>query len=748
MIKINSFYYWLLGTVCFITLFPSPSLQAKTFEIPLAKIMARSEAIELHGVEDFYAISLPVSARYHVDKARLVLDFRHSNVLVPSRSQLRIRVNGITIGQYVLNPKSPRQLEVAEFAPELLTPGYNRVEFSVAQHYTDQQCEAPDSPELWTEIDSVHAKFVLESTPNILEPTLAQLEDLFDEHLLEFPLQVFMSKITGQSLQWGALATQGVALRLNYRTPQISLSPPPLRPSSETGPAGLDYAALEHDAILIGTKTQLQSLLPSQILSAIAGPYLHILAQPTHPQHFLLIISGNTEQEVTQAARAFAMLNYPFPDSSATTIHEVDLPSMARINPPLVKTGSTYFFSQLGLSTVAFNASMQPKPAEITIHLPPDFYASEHASASFSLHLAYSGGMREDSVLEVRINDVLQHTVQLNEESGAHYRDYQIVLPMRNFAPGPNRITFRPILAPLITGECTYINMDNLNVTLFGDSTLTLPGTDHYTALPDLTLFSRTGFPYSQPLDGSETAVQLLDDKPATAIAAWLILGKLAQLHHVPIWNATFSAMPAAADRHRLIFGQSNEIPKDLLKNAPIGRTPQGTRWPYALWKGYERPQQPWWRRFLSLEKTVKPKVTHHAVQMVHSGDIGKYGLVTAFQSPDHPKRLITAFLAKTPENLAKAIHQLTQPEVWGQLRGDLAVWTPKAPNLSWQQTGKAFYVGKISPTRALGYHFNRHPWQWLLAMVGILLLFAWLTHRLLARFKRRRHPDADEIAP
>ena len=748
MKRIKLFYCQIFGILCFSLVFPCQSLQAKILEIPLAKIMTRPEAIQLHGVEDFYELSLPVSARHRIDKSRLVLDFRHSNVLVPSRSQLRVRVNGITIGQFVLNPKSPRQLETMEFPPELLTPGYNRIEFSVAQHYTDQQCEAPDSPELWSEIDSLRSKFILEASPKMLKPTLAQLEDLFDEHLLEFPLQILMPKITTQSLQWGALATQGIALRLNYRTPKLYFSPPPLRPASESGPAGLDFASLSHDAILIGTKNELQLWLPENVHGAIQGPYLHIMAQPGQSERLLLVISGNNDQEVTQAAQAFALLNYPFPDTQSTVIHSLDLPSMARANPPLVKTDATYSFAQLGLPTTSFNASMQPKPAEMVVKLPPDFYASEHASATFSLHLAYSGGMRRDSVLEVRINDVLQDTIQLNEESGAHYRDYQIVLPMRNFSPGPNRITFRPILAPLITGECTYINQDNLNVTLFDDSTLTFPDADHYTALPNLALFSRTGFPYTQPADGSEMAVQLLDAKPSTAIAAWLVMGKLAQINQVPLWNTAFVTTPAAEDRHRLIFGQSNEIPNDLLKKAPIGKTPQGTRWPYALWKGYEPPKQSWWRRFLSPESTPKPKVTPYAAQMTHTGDSGQYGLVTAFQSPDHPKRLITAFLAKTSENLAKSAYRLTQPEMWGQLKGDLAVWIPKAPKLAWQESGKAFYVGKISPTRAMGYHFNRHPWQWLLAMVGILLLFAWLTHRLLARFKHRRHPDANEIAP
>ncbi|MFN3919923.1 MAG: cellulose biosynthesis cyclic di-GMP-binding regulatory protein BcsB [Methylohalobius sp.] len=301
----------------------SLSLQADELSLPLAKLMRSPGPIKLRDLADEYALSLPVPERWQVKSAVLVLDFTYSNALVAKRSQLRVQVNGLTIAQWRLDPKTGRRIETVPLPPELLLSGYNELRFLAAQHYTEDQCEANTAPELWTELDPVKSHLVLNYELAPLPLSLAHLAEIFDKKQPEAKIVfLFPDLALGESeLAVGSLIAQGIGLRLEYAPFSFTLAQ--AEPKAGTGPVRF-VLPKDQDGVLIGTRERLAPLLDPQLAARIGGPYLGLFSDPQAPGRALLIVSVRNEGEVRQAALAFALMEFPLPDTQDTVIAGLD----------------------------------------------------------------------------------------------------------------------------------------------------------------------------------------------------------------------------------------------------------------------------------------------------------------------------------------------------------------------------------------------------------------------------------------
>ncbi|MCX8050017.1 MAG: cellulose biosynthesis cyclic di-GMP-binding regulatory protein BcsB [Methylohalobius sp.] len=699
--------------------------------------MSAPEPIRLRHQADEYTLSLPIPDRWQVKSARLTLDFVHSNALIAKRSQLRVQINGLTVGQWRLDPNSPKRLETIAIPSEFLVPGYNELRFSAAQHYTEDRCEANTSPELWTEINPTTSFLKLEyaMVPPLL--SLTQLNQVFDKKLPQAEIALLFPNLdlSEQELAIGSLIAQGIGLRLEYAPFRFNLA------QAKSQPAERIHLALpqDQDAVLIGTRAHLAPFLDPQLISHIAGPYLGLFTNPQAPAQALIIVSGTTTEEVHQAALAFALMRFPVPDAQETVISKLNIdpePGSSALQP-----NRTYTLAQLGFTT-ASRQGLVPPPIEFEVYLPADAFAPEEAEVVFELHLAYNAGLRQDSLLEMRINGIFERALQLPEVGGAHYRNYRISIPLRTFRPGRNRVSFHPLLVPQISGECIFFNTESLKVTIYEDSQVTVPPFSHYVELPDLSLLARAGFPYLASSDGSGIGVHLLDRKPETILSSWQLIAQLARLNQAPLSKITFSLAEPNAPLDWIVVGQDLQKFAALFPNTSVHLDrPKIFSYPTSL---TPVAPQAWWRAVLFLPELaeLKPRPVHIA----QTGSLGRFAIGLSFKHPILPDKLITAFLAET--ELYPAIAQLTRPELWPQMQGDLLFWRKEDNSVLWQRTTERFYRGSAQPSLRLIFHFARHPWQWLGVALAVCLLLAWLLHRQLKRYKQRHHPDAEETAP
>lgn len=707
----------------------------------LASLMARNEPIALRHSSDRYDLAFPLAARLVPLKARLHLEFSNSNALLAHRSQLRVLLNGWQVAQIRLDPDNPNAKADMQLPVDRIKPGYNVLRFLVAQHYTDQHCEYPEAPELWTDLDTVKSNLVLSTAPAELKPTLGDLDRLLVETLRDYQLGIVQAGEikTDEQLSWGGLIAQGVALRLKYAPFRVGLQRP------EQGSGGLPDKA---DVVLIGKRDALQSQLGPEALARISGPYLGIAQRPNFPGAFQLVVSGTTDSEVGQAALAFTRLNFPFPDNTDTVIStQQEAPQNLAEAPGRLQEGRAYSFAQLGFKTLTFEEKTENSP-ELKLIMPADLYAPEDAQVDLWLHVAYRAALRRDSVINIKLNGHFERAVYLKDEGGNEYRAYRLSIPLRSFQAGVNILTFEPNPMPLVTGECQYIQ-NRLYVTLYEDSVVRLPEAAHYAKLPDLALFGRTGFPFTSPPDGSQTAIQLLDDAPQSIAAAWQVLANLAQINGSALVRAKLSLAAVNDDRHLLLIGGEQG-----LKSVDVGHSPLKLNRPNQLKYGqgqvFGQPEEAWLKRldrWLSGEQAPETQsVMPQSLPMDVSGGLGDYRLVMAYPSSSHAGKLVMALVADTPQGLLRGVQLLTTPEFRYALKGDMAVWKDLADSVVSQDTGAAFFTGKAAPQLRLAAYFSRYPLYWVGAIVILLLVFAWISHRLLNFFKQRKHGDVKEF--
>lgn len=730
--------------------------------LALADMMTTDEQITLRNASSYYTLFVPLSPRLQVHKARLHLQYTNSISLLRGRSQLRIVLNGRTIGQLPLKPKQPDAEADILLPVSLLKSGYNELRLEAAQHYT-LECEDPTAPELWTQIDTLASTLTLEVEPRPVSARLSQLQDLIDRKLYGgYSLNIVTTgkSLDDAQLRWGSLISQGTAVRLDYLPLQVHhhTATARLRNTPNADDSGHHFPTLDQrglsqrDSVLVGTRAQLAPLLGTSYSQSITGSHLGLFPLDEDPSHFLLIVSGTTEHEVSQAATAFAHLNFPLPDVATMQVTTLDLPLLPRYTTrSTVRENASYPFSEFDFNTrtVAGGGTSNTRLANLQMWFPADLHASEHAHAELSLHLAYGAALRKDSVLNISLNNRFEHAIPLSDEDGAVFRDYKVHIPLRSFKPGLNTLSFEPSMTPRVIDRCEQTPLQNLIITLFDDSMITIPDADHYVQLPDLGLFSRTGFPYSAMPDGSELAFQVGSRDPASIAAAWTLAGRLAQIKDTPLYNAEISFDPPSADRHLILIGAWDKLDPSLLQAAPLAldnlvnapypslAAPVTESRSRGWWEG-------WWARLWNAKAspTSNRSVHPQPVRMTQQGGLGNYTVAMQFESPLRTGNTTTVFTATDSDSLAEGITALLRPEIWDSLGGDVAVWHAGAQSVQQQHAADTYYMGELAAKRWLGFHWSTHPFRGVLILLLLMVLIALMTRYLLARYKRRHHPD------
>jgi cellulose synthase operon protein B len=735
--------------------------------LTLASLMPARQQIRLRYTADEFTLYVPVSPRSKVKSALLHLQLTNSISLLRERSQLVVRLNGRVLAQVPLNPAQPETSVDIRLPVALLKPGYNQLTFSVAQHYT-LRCEDPSAPELWTEIDTLASTLTFDSELTPLQPRLSDLAQLFDPKLAgDQGITIVTASplpMRDDQLQWGMLVAQGAALRLQYA---------PLRVRQETAErAGAEgrsanFPGLKQDGLkdtdsaLIGTKEELAPYVAKSILDGISGGFLGVYALDADPRRFVLVVSGTTPAEVVQAARSFAFLNFPYPDTPSMLVSAIEyakLPDYAGKNT-LTQPG-IYRFSQLDFrsATVRGNSvsslvnEEHIQNLEIEVVMPADLFAHEDLNVDMILHFAYGAGLRRDSVLNIMLNERFERAIALDQQSGAAYQKYQIAIPLRSFQPGVNKIRFAPRMMPLITGECLAIQTENLQLTLFEDSYVNMPKSAHFVSMPNLRLLVRTGFPYNVKTDGSAALVHVASNDSKTIAAAWMLIGKLAQRNGYPLHQLGISfAAPGPDNKDLIVVGITGKIDAKLLQGAPL-EFGKFSRIPYPV--AAEQTAEDWPRDWLErlLPGTSRPLAVgtegdggNKSVVVSQASELVSHALAMQYRSPGASGKTATALMAANEELLYQGTTELIKPAIWNDLQGNVVIWNKGAESVAWQKAGGDYTVGAVSVTSRLEFYFSRYPWLWFIMLLVLTLLLAWVTTRLLRRFRLKNHPRAPE---
>jgi cellulose synthase operon protein B len=711
--------------------------------IALSRIYPQPGPVRLTGDSASLDISIPLANTVVLQQTSVELHFTNSIALKPGRSVLSVLFNEATLAQVALDPAQPVSVVTVNLPAELWHPGYNKLTVAVTQHYTDE-CEDPDAPELWTEIDLFHSRLHYKVAPRSTPYLLSDLDSIFSPGLggqsrvlLLTPPGAASDQLRSEALPYVA---QALALRRRYEPLTIEQAS-----WTEGGQGDLSYlpnsapASLLH--VLVGTPDELAKVLPKNELPVVAGPNAFLTG--VGGGRARLVVTGRTHDEIVTAAHALAVLQ-----DTLTPDAKVLFPPGENAMQPMPLTGrsvlrgnTTYSFNDLGVATTTINGPGIHR-VSVPLALPADYYTQENARADLSLEFAYSAAMGAGSVINVLVNGEFIQGIFFNNTSGQRFINYRLRVPVRLLKPGANTLDFELATHPYRVGAaCTSVKADEIFVQIMGTSTIHMPEAGRAAVLPDLTRFTAAGFPFVAN-DGT-AAGTIYVDSPALLGSALTLVGKLAQTVHGPVsgWKIVVG-VPERITGQAIVLAMAEKLSPDYYVNlsAAISRT---KRWPYrALQDLRTVSAQPHltlgnlWSAVFGTASQANPFPPQESLAQRNS--LGDLGVGFALHNP-HGAAGDTLMIvtADTDAQLTNQVETLVQPNVWSQLKGDLVAWRePNTPVFS-MEVAQHYEVGNQDPWLLLRLTVSNNPLPWI-AAAAVAAAIATAAAFILLRRRRR----------
>lgn len=712
--------------------------------VPLLRLTPLS-TVDLKGPKSSYVVKVPIPERWRVKRAVLHLSFVNSSSLLPHKSYLAVSFNDRILTQIKLHPQSPAVDAEVEIPPQMLRPIYNDLEFSATQSITER-CEDPWAPGLWTSLQLGDSYFEFEYDRKEVPLNLASLADfLFDPKLMGLNLvNIVLADLSPENVYSGVLVAAAVAIRFDYRPVHFSVSSK-LRP-------GVDNVA-------VGSAEFVSRLVRNPVPRE-SGAFLGIFHLPggadsgqedrgapkssVDSTHAVITIVGSSDQEIRKAVRAFSSLSFPWPDAQSSPVGDVALPEISRYSgKSLLRPGHRYSFQSLGFATETFRG-YAAAPKDLNFRIPADALIKPNAFAVLSLSLEYGSAMRRDSVLNIMLNGRFAAAVPLNSETGGRFEGYRIGLPMYLFRRGWNTITFSPVLTPLQTGECVYIQTENLRLSVFGASLIEVPDMKHWIRMPDVAAFFQDGFPFAKWPDWRETTAILAEKTEESAATLINVIAMISQRNGLPPFKIEIAdRMVEQGGRDLFAVGLLSSLADGVLKSSPVASS-----LPYPFvgnTPGSPKPAS-WWQKITgkisSDEQSSQQESGPSTAKLDLHRDVGGGRLfLTEFQSPYDNERTVMAVCARRAEDLLRGAAALWNSGVQAKCKDDIVIIRLEEPEFKTytQKAASAYYVGKIGPVNRLNRFMHIYPLIFLGFLVLGLIVVVYLVRRRLQRFRAGR---------
>ncbi|AIY66797.1 cellulose biosynthesis cyclic di-GMP-binding regulatory protein BcsB [Pseudoalteromonas piratica] len=711
----------------------SVCLDAKTLKIPLSEVYP-VESLDLRCIDAKYEMKLPIPARWQVNSAKLFFSYVNSASLLKKNSQLVVRLNGTPLAQMKLDPNAPEGHAEIDLPSLLLQPGYNDLVFEVNQHYATQ-CELPCVPELWTRLKLDQAYMEFDYTLAPLPKQLSLVANtLFDERsFLDNNINIVTEDYRDENLSVAGSIASGIGVRFNFQPTNFHARKSLIE---------------KMDNIVIGSEQFIRDFLSQYNLNPIIEtPTVTILSMIKSEfdeqgnqeyiedeRYALILIAGDSQKEIQLAAESFDVLSLPFPDTNSMRLHEFELPDIRMYaGKNTLATGADYEFNKLDFATHTFRG-FSGSQKTINFRLPSDFMIKPNQYVDLNLNYAYGAGSRTDSSLNVLLNKQYVASIHLDDPRGGLISNYQISMPTYLFKEGNNSISFQPTMTPLVTENCSFIQTENLFLTLFDNSSMRFPEMPHKIEMPRLDLMFVNGFPFTRWPDGFEARIALTELNENTVAAAYNMMAVLGQKNGYPLISMEVTnKLDENYDGEQIVISTMRALPKPFAENAPL-KIGEKLRVPYPIYQELEGE-------------------TNVAISTQQSDISFDKGMIMQYQSPGVLGRSVVLFTAKTTEALRRLTRFTTQGALQSQVKGDLVMvdmFDEKRTRALEQAkfsavsvtVGDKYITGKAGKVNAVESVFVSNPNLYWIAILVSILLFSLLYYLLLKRRRAMRQEN------
>lgn len=705
---------------------PAPTHGAKTAldQLPLRmqrislKDMGIARPLALRGIEGSANAGMGVRLDEVVESARLHLIFNLSPALLPGLSHLKIYFNDEVLQTVAVDKDKLGSQQSVDLA---IDPRYfadfNRLRFQLIGHYT-LDCELPNHTSLWASISNdSYLDLALRQLPlkNELALLPAPFFDPRDNRPLELPFVYGPHPSTGLLKAAGSVASW-MGMLSSYRGTRFE---------------ALEDRLPERHAIVLASNQNRPAFLKD--LAPVNKPTLTLMAHPTLPGVKLLLVLGQDDAQVQQAAEVLASGRAALSgDSMALKSLESSTRRQAYDAPRWISTQRPVQLGELvpNASDLQIRGTVLNDVVRVNTQMAPDLFTWNANGVPMNLLYRYTPTATTDhGTLDLSINDQFIKSYALVSEEATNTGASSILLPLFDDSSvqaksdvkipafligGDNQLQFAFQIPPAEMGRCRNVAAPEMHAAIDPLSSIDLTGFYHYIAMPSMAAYANSGFPFTKYADLAQTSVVLPND--TTAFDVEVFLTAVARMGASTGYAGTQFQLLKAADWEKAKG-------TDILVVAHADSDGLLARWGYnlpALIEKGARSIRPLDRAlgsamdFFSID--AERRLASEGGKAILEGK-GPLAAITGLQSPLDSERSVVVLTATDAASLQTIAAALNDPGKVQAMRGDLSLLRGDAVESF--RINAAYHVGDLPWWRKLWFALHGHPT--LLALVGIV---------------------------
>ncbi len=537
-----------------------------------------SDDIVLRGVDSYHSVFFSVPQTEVVKTAVMHIRYHFSPGLLPDISHLNVSLNGtlfatlpVTTRPSYVSPNgdlTPEQklaeqssmtmvrsessalLEGNLVMPAEMLVHNNELTFEFIGHYT-YQCEDPSHSTLWSHVDnasSLELAGALIPLQNDLSLMPLPFYDAAVNLHPSIPI-VFLQQPSMQALKAAGIIASYFGKLTNDRPVHFPVT-------FGTIPAGNAVVIVESAS---NTPTGLN-------VTSASGPTIAERANPNDPYSKLLVITGDSPDDLVTAAQAMVLQQDMLQGDQAQLHLTRSLPRREPDDAP--RWLSTEHQTNIG--DIANTGDLQGDgsvPVNAYMRIPPDIASSEPENLSYHMSYRYNGiPLANESSLQVFVNTgYVSSTPMPHTEKASAILSTVVPVPRYDMRPFSNTFAHRFVFQIAKKGKCQDTAPLNLQGAILKESYLDIQGIPHWASLPDLEIFANAGYPFTRLADLRETAVVLPDAPTADEIEMYLtFMGHFGAQTGYPVVNVSVTnadGMKADSSKDYIVMGMAEDQP-------------------------------------------------------------------------------------------------------------------------------------------------------------------------------------------
>ncbi len=708
--------------------------------------VSSSETIVMRGVDSYHSVYFAVPQTQNVRTATMKLYYHFSPGLLPMISHLKVSLNGTLFATLPVttrpaveasmeNDLSPQEkldsqralLNTRVETGALLTANLtipsdmlvhnNELTFEFVGHYT-YKCEDPSHSTLWSHVDSnssIELAGDLLPLQNDLKLLPLPFYDVAVNLHPSIPI-VFLSQPSKKALQAAGIVASWFGILTDYHPVQFPVT----------------FGSIpQGNAILISENT---AELPANMAAgAGGGPSIAMRTNPADPYAKVLVVSGDSPDELVTAAQA---LTQQF-DHLAGEVAHVSLDGRPKPRDPddAPRWLKTDRITTIGdLSQQGDLQGDGTVPVGIYSRIPPDLFYGDRQNLALHLYYRYNGiPLANESTLQLYQNGAYVSSTPMPHTDKASADLYTVVpVPVVDMRPFSNTTNAKFVFQIAKKGFCQDTAPMNLQGSIRKDSYLDLRDIPHWAQLPNLEIFANAGYPFTRRADLSDTAVVLPDNPEPEEIEMYLaMMGHFGAQTGFPVLNVTVTdAAGMTGDKDYFVMGTVGDTPaiNKLNDHLPV-RIGENTLRIQDTRGFFDQQQHAWWK--------VRSSDRIETGSLETAGGIPD-AIIEGLESPMNHGRSVVLLVMRDKSVIPNFTQLFLKNSQSSDIRQSVSVMTGNR-FASYRLGNDYYHVGSLGFIIRVRLFFAQYPWMLVAAALLACLLIAVLLRAVLRRQARRR---------